>query len=544
MKCSVVDFHELPGQNALFLAYLGHSDRIKGLYPSSAPSASADLLEKRVETVLAQDRLPRHLLVESLWASYAQLGLEGPEEQLEKLGNPDTVAVVTGQQVGLFGGPALTIFKAATAISAARFLSDLGLPAVPVFWLASNDSDFEEVRRTHFVNRPGELIDLEVPDLRPREEQMAGTVTLQSVSQYFDLLTSPEQGFDLSENVLSLLRTAYSPTSDFRSAFGTLLSNLFRGEGLVLFDPLSSLDASRLTSFLAPVIERRDELVEASFKRVEEIQSRGFTPQVRIGESETFLFWQDGKYRYKLDYQSGKFRARGLPSIHFTAAELLRQIGTGEARVSPSALLRPVLQEYLFPAAFAVTGPAETSYYAQVGSLAEFWNLQLSALPRSGFTLVDRKCQRLLEQYGLDPCDVMHAAGGSLLERILLQEEEGEALNRMSVVTDKVREQLEHLRQHVSLQDHTIADMLETSERKILYQLQKVRNRFILNSTRRREDPTRHVRNLESRLIPKGKSQERVINFSYFLSEGGPETIRTLLDTIEPFRPAHRILHL
>ncbi len=198
MKCTSIDFHKLPGQNDLFLAYTGHSDRIKGLYPSSVPSPSPDLLKKRVESVLAQDRLPRHLLVESLRSSYAQLGLEGPENQLEKLGNPDTVAVVTGQQVGLFGGPALTVFKAATAVSAARFLSDLGLPAVPVFWLASNDSDFEEVRKTCFVNRSGELVDLEVPDLRPREEQMAGTVTLQSVSECFDLLSSPEQGFDLS----------------------------------------------------------------------------------------------------------------------------------------------------------------------------------------------------------------------------------------------------------------------------------------------------------------------------------------------------------
>jgi bacillithiol biosynthesis cysteine-adding enzyme BshC len=501
-------------------------------------------MKARAETVLAQERLPRHLLVESLKASYAGLGLDGPEDQLQKLGKPDTVAVVTGQQVGLFGGPALTIFKAATAVSAARYLSDAGIPAVPVFWLASNDSDFEEVRKTHFVNRSGELLGLEVPDLRPREEQMAGTVPLQSVSQCFDLLSSPEQGFDISESVLRLLKDAYSPTSDFRSGFGALLATLFRGEGLVLFDPLSSLDGSRMTSFLAPVIDRRDELVEASFERAEEIQRRGFAPQVKIGETETFLFWQDGKYRYKLDYQSGKFRARGLPSVHFTGVELLKQIEAGEAKVSPSALLRPVLQEYLFPAAYAVTGPAETSYYAQVGSLAKFWNLELSALPRSGFTLVDRKCQRLLERYGLDPCDVMQPDSRSLLEKILLQEEEGDTLDRMSDATDQVRGHLERLRLHLSIHDHSIVDMLETSEKKILYQLQKVRNRFILNSTRRREDLARHVKNLENRLIPKGKSQERVINFSYFLSEGGPETIKTLLEAIEPFRPAHRIFHL
>jgi bacillithiol biosynthesis cysteine-adding enzyme BshC len=544
MKCTSVDFRELPGQNPLFLAYLEHSEKVRGLYPLPTPSENADRLKRRVEAVLAQERLPRHLLIESLKASYAQLGLDAPEDLLEKLGRPDTVAVVTGQQVGLFGGPALTVFKAATAVRAARYLSDLGLPAVPVFWLASNDSDFEEVRKTHFVNRSGELLDLEVPDLRPREEQMAGTVPLQSVAQCLDLLSSPEQGFDLTESVLKLLQETYSPTSDFRGAFGALLATLFRGEGLILFDPLSSLDGSRMTSFLAPVIERRDELVRASFERVEEIQGRGFAPQVKIGETETFLFWQDGKYRYKLDYQSGKFRVRGLPSIHFTGAELLKQIDSGEARVSPSALLRPVLQEYLFPAAYAVTGPAETSYYAQVGSLAEFWNLELSALPRSGFTLVDRRCQRLLEQYRLNPCDVMQPDSGSLLEKILLREEEGDTLEKMSETTDQVRGHLEHLRQHLSPQDHTIADMLENSERKILYQLQKVRNRFILNSTRRREDLARHVKNLENRLVPKGKSQERVINFSYFLSEGGPETIKTILEAIKPFCPAHRILHL
>ena len=101
MKCTSVDFRELPGQNPLFLAYLEHSEKVRGLYPSPVPSENVDQLNTRVETVLAQQRLPRHLLVESLKASYAQLGLDAPEDQLEKVGRPDTVAVVTGQQVGL-----------------------------------------------------------------------------------------------------------------------------------------------------------------------------------------------------------------------------------------------------------------------------------------------------------------------------------------------------------------------------------------------------------------------------------------------------------
>jgi bacillithiol biosynthesis cysteine-adding enzyme BshC len=470
--------------------------------------------------------------------------LNGDRDQLEKLSDPDTVAVVTGQQVGLFGGPALTIYKAATALSAARYLSDRGFPAVPVFWLASNDSDFEEVRKTHFLTRSGELMDLEVPDLRPREEQMAGTVKLHAVSECFELLGSADQGFGLSSTVIDLLETAYASTSDFRSAFAKLLSSLFEGQGLVLFDPLSSLDGRHLAEFLVPVIQQRDELVHASVERTDEIQRRGFVPQVKIGESETFLFWEDGDYRYKLDYQAGKFRARGRPSVHFTDEELLKKVESGEARVSPSALLRPVLQEYLFPAAFAVTGPAETAYYAQVCSLAEFWNLELAALPRSGFTLVDKKSQRLLEQYGLSPSDVMHSANGSLMERILLREEEGETLERMTIARDGVKDQLEELRRHIPARDRTISDMLETAEKKILYQLRKVRTRYILNSSRRREDLTRHVRNLENRLIPKGKVQERVVNFSFFLSEGGPEMIQILLDSIEPFQPSHRVLYL
>lgn len=544
MDCSRLAHEALPPSNGLAEAFVRDFSRVSAFY--RRPPEAPEQWRERWAEVRAQQRLPRAELLAALHSLQRELPVdEAARRSLALLEDTDTVAVVTGQQVGVLGGPALALYKAATAVRLAQRLREEGIPAVPVFWLATEDSDYEEVARTWFPGEEG-TVEVTHPAGQVQPGQMAGTVSVAPWEQWLGPNATVLESCVGARWVREILREAYAPGRSLGLAYAWWLQRVFEGEGLLCFDPLRLTPTPHLLGFYRTVITRREELVEAVLQRDRRLRDGGFTPQVRVDANETFLFWVNGNRRWKLEWKDGKFQARGRRSWRFGAGELLAAAERGEGRPAPSALLRPLLQDFVLPTVAAVVGPAELAYFAQLSAMESWFEVRTLPYPRLSVTLVDRKSARLLARYGLSVADVLAGDRDALLARALRGSRVGAVLDRETTARRKVMDVVEALRKEVGSVDPVAAAMLERAAPRMAFHFEKVRRRLLEGERLRRTVAYRHVSRLLSVLAPAGGLQERRLNANWVLAEGGPEITRELTDCCTPAGElgGHWVCHL
>ncbi len=286
MRFASVPYGELPGVSALFAAYTSSFDRAARFYRHD-PFSLAGWLEAAREALSAPGA-PRREVVEALRSVNPQCGA------LERLLDPGAVAVVTGQQAGLFGGPAYTLYKALTAVHVARRLEAAGQPAVPVFWVASEDQDLEEVSHAHVFDTRVRPLRLDAGAGEGRGRPV-GTVPIPQPP--LAELAGAFEGFLHAEEVMAMVREAYQPGKTFSESFRSLLGALLRPYGMVFVDPLEP----RLRRLAAPLLEKaweqRNALGEALAARRRELEQAGFHAQVEVTDGAGLFFVLDGGVR-------------------------------------------------------------------------------------------------------------------------------------------------------------------------------------------------------------------------------------------------------
>ncbi|MCS7044396.1 MAG: bacillithiol biosynthesis cysteine-adding enzyme BshC [Bryobacteraceae bacterium] len=509
MRFSSVPLGSLPGASALFAAYVSSSPAAMRFYRHDPFSAEG----RRAAAAEAQEGgAPRAEVVEALRR------FNSGNPAVEVLLQPGAVAVVTGQQAGLFGGPAFTLYKALTAVRVARHLGQMGIPAVPVFWIATEDHDLAEVSVTHvfdtrirpvrlqasadaFTGRPIGTIPLAHPPL----EELAGAL----------------RGFLHAGEVLGLAEAAYRPGRTFGEAFHALMESLLGPHGIVFLDPLQPEMRRLAAPLLARAWERRAELGDALAVRRRELEQAGFHAQVEVADGAGLFFVLEDGMRRRASLFSGD---------------------PDPERLSPNALLRPVMQDWLLPTAIYVGGPAEIAYFAQAEVLySRLLGRMPAILPRAGFTLVDGRTRRLMERHGITLAHCMRgeeALVETLAARLAPQsleaafEETGAGFTRL---LDRLREELDAF-------DPSLASALDLSRAKILYQLARIRRKAERAALRRQSDAEQQARHAFRLLTPERRLQERYYSFLPFLARYGLRLVDDILAAADPIRPAHEIL--
>lgn len=544
MKVKYLDYRELSGQNPLFSRYLYDYDSVDCLYHDPV-HLNLDILKQRADLVISSPPpFPRDQLVEMTTTFNQKVGAgEETFRNLKKLRSSRAIAVVTGQQTGFLGGPALTIYKALTAVRLAQILNEEDYCAVPIFWVASDDSDFQEVDSTSFFDNNGELFPVKYGDPERDRAQMVGTISLKHVEKCMSDLQACGPKGEFKEEVLAILRETYHPTKNFGEALGSWLSRLFEPYGLVLFDPLMPGYKCGLKSSFKVAINQRREIVPTLMKRAELLREKGLSPQVKVLESESLIFWTEGKKRYKLRFEGkGVYEKKTVPSVELSGEELCNALD--DEHLSPNVLLRPIVQDHLFPTVAYVGGPSEVAYFAQVGAISQFWNQEMAIFPRVGITIVDRKSQRLLKKYGVHASDFLQLTPEEIAHKAVQGGDLGKIMGKLSSLQKDVITQLESLRTDLQQADPTVAEMLVGSQKKIIYQIEKMEKRCVANHRTRTDHFGQHMDYLHSHLYPEGKYQERIVNFNQFMSEEGASLIKTLMETISPFHLGHHLIYL
>src|ERR1700730_15141028 len=411
MDCRALASHKLPHQSKLFLEYLNNSPKAQAFYAHAAKMSSVTAAARELD--FPKER--RSTVATTLRVQNTALGA-GPAvfENLDRLAK-GAIAIVSGQQVGLFSGPAYSFYKALSAIQVANEVTRSGVEAVPVFWMATEDHDVDEVRHVSwFPDGQLKRFELAAPPEqdagRPVGKILLAAQIDEQVHEAAELLV--KQGSVL---LAQFLKESYSRGETYGSAFAKLFARLFSQQGLILLDPLDPA----LHRIAAPVyrqaIEDRDALNEQLLRRGKELESAGFSAQVKVTAKSTLLFnmgcecgdktqTSDGVRKPVATSGHGKFQSG---EKQWATGELLKAIESTPEDFSPSALLRAVVQDYLVPTVGYIGGAAEIAYFAQSEVVYKHVLGRMPViLPRPDFTLVDIKAAKLLRVYNLKVEDI------------------------------------------------------------------------------------------------------------------------------------------
>ena len=539
MDCHCIPYTRVPHVSKLLQEYLYHFDNVAGYY-TGAPfdPASYESLGEKLSGFLP-DRKP---LLGILMRQNQAFGCgEATFANLHRLAAPGTFAVVTGQQVGLLSGPAFTLYKALTAVRLAQSLSEQGLPSVPVFWLATEDHDLEEVAQTAVLDDEYASVELGDAGERSARRSPVGSVKLtEAITATLDRLEAALPPGVARDDLLRDLRACYQPGVGWGKAFGCLMARLFKPWGVVLVDPLDA-DIQRLGARVYELALRQAPRLRALLQeRTNALVRVGYHAQVHVANDSTLLFVNREGNRVPLDERGGKFF---VDSDEEVSGEVLKGDATQHPlRFSANVLLRPILQDTLLPTLAYVAGPSELAYLAQAQILYESFGRPLPVIfPRAGFTLVDRRTQRLLEKYQVSVEDVWQ--GEEHLRRKIAAAGLAEGWSeRFDQSESELAALLEGLRKDIDTLDPTLLDTLKHAEEKMKYQLEKVRGKLSRAALQRSDLLARHEQSLRRFLMPGKDLQERQVNGVYFLSRAGPELLERIHAQIQVRSSDHQVL--
>jgi bacillithiol synthase len=453
-------------------------------------------------------------------------------------------AVVTGQQVVLFGGPLLTILKAATTVARAReATAATGVDYVPIFWMATEDHDLEEVDQVSLLTKTG------VETLRAGLK-VARAVPVGGVVPGPELETVLDRASELLEfaPVSEWLRECYLPTDGTRPslalAFGRLMARIFAEEGLIVMDAASREFHALGAGTLRYAIEHAEELQQELISRSEELVKAGYHAQVLVAKDASLLFLLDEATGERVSLHRNQQRQWKAGTKSLSTADLLEILESAPERLSPNALLRPVFQDTLLPTAAYVGGPAEIAYFAQSAVLYEaILGRMTPVLPRLSATLLEPAIAAVMDKDEVQLPDAMTTAEG-LAQRLGARAMPIEAKRKLAAVGNAMDTELTALTEYLAGMDASLGRAAEVSGSKMLYQMNRLRRMAATFELQKEASLRKHADAITLNVFPGEHPQERVVAGVWFMARYGDGLVEKLVGVAGNQCPGHVVVRL
>ncbi len=526
MKSDCLPFSQIPHTTRLFADFLRHDPKIQEFYPRSA--FFSDWVKDEAGRV-KYDPARRQRVAQVLERQNREWGASAQTLENVARFRAGAFAVVTGQQVGLFGGPAFSLYKALTAVKAASLARAAGIDCVPIFWLATEDHDLEEVNH---VALPGGGFALKTLATTAHGVAEAPVGRIRFGAEIEPVVEEAIRLLGVSE-ARDFLKQAYRPGETFGSAFARLFSRLFGELGVVLLDAADAEFHRMAEPIYWAAIEQSGALDEALLARGKALEAAGYHQQVKVTASSTLLFSMETGSRIAI-HRRANGRESGFVAGEekFPGDELLRRIAAKPEEFSPNVLLRPVVQDYLLPTLAYTGGAAEVAYFAQAAVVYQALVGRVTpVLPRFSATIVEEKPRSLMEKYSLTFPELFHGPeilSVSLAERTLPKE----LLNGFGRAEELLEKELAAIRESLARLDSTLVDSATRAGSKMRYQLNKLRARAARAELRRAEVLQRHAELLSHALYPNKVLQEREVGGIYFAGKYGRDFLKQLYASI------------
>lgn len=503
----------------------------------------------------------REQLVATLREQHEKLGLmdEAIEHNLSLLAQPNTFAIVTGQQVGILGGPLYTFFKTSTTLRLAKEYSER-FPQynfVPVFWLETEDHDFAEVASLTLYDREQEARSLRYaqPELQQAAEgevefrKQAGSVTVDA-ALIDQLLTELEQTLlptDFTGELLTMLRRCYEPGTSFAESFSKLIHEYFSGRGLLILNANTPALKQLAVPLFRREIERSPQLSEQVVLQTAKLEE-SYHAQVKPKAINLFYIDKGERFPIVEREQSAErtFFLKGSRKT-FTLAELLTKLAEEPGNFSPNVVMRPLYQDTILPTAAYVAGPGEIAYFAQFRDAYKFSEIPMPVIaPRYTATLVEDRFEKTFKKAGTRP-EAILIEGKEIVNRILQSLQNPELATSFENTIASIDREIESLRQNVTQVDQTLADALTSLKGKVLTTVKDFQGKTQSAERKQHQTLKAQLEKVITSLLPHDELQERVISPLYFLNKYGPSFRVALIDQIvnQPFSiEEHHVIYL
>lgn len=539
MQCRV-PFSRLSGFSELFQTYCADYGRLADWYAGDWRTLDA---YRDVASRVDARSLPRDTIADLLERQHGVWGCtDAQRHNIALLRSPETLAVVTGQQVGIFGGPLYTLYKALTAVAlAAHLRRALGRAVVPVFWLEGGDHDLQEVAQTYLI-QGGAVVQGRYQGHAPPEHGNLGSVGrlrfTRDIERVKEELMAAMPPSEFRQRAEEQWLAAYRQGATFLGAFAVSMSQLFGDTGLLFLDP-ESAEAKRLA---APVFSREIQSCATSYALLEEASrslDRDYHAQVRPRATNLFVTGEAGREAILPDRDSFVLRYSGQ---HYSGDALLQWIAETPERFSPNVALRPVVQDWLLPTVAYVAGPGEVAYFAQIKGLYDAFGVPMPVVhPRASLTIVEARVQKALQRAGLEMADMGHDLE-RIFQRVVLNESDIDSV--FAAASPPIDTAIANMKPAIERVDPTLGRSVEATRALIRKELGKLKGRAVRAEKRKQETLYNMLAKAQAHLYPAGKPQERVLSPLYFFSRYGSKFFDTLGATVSLDTSEHQVLFL
>jgi bacillithiol biosynthesis cysteine-adding enzyme BshC len=539
-----ISFSELGAFSALFQAYCKSDARLAPFFSDDFQQPEA---RGRIADLVAAHPHDRKVLVDVLLEQNTAWSAEGVLDDatcanIEALLDPKSLAVVTGQQVGIFTGALYTPLKTITAIQLARQMSEeTGRKVVPVFWLEGEDHDLAEMS---YLNLPKgnetETLSYTGHSLPPSGNlgavgRLAFTAQIEEVVAQIDALLPPT---DFKPVLMAHLHRIYSGGKTFLGAFAQLMRTLFPHDGLVFISP----DDRRLKTLVKPLFKHEIEHwqdSEAKLKAVSESLKEAFHAQVNARALNMALLTDEG--RYGIEAVEGGFRLRGTDKTYSQEA-LLALLESEPERFSPNVVLRPIVQDALLPTVAYIAGPSEVAYFAQFKPIYEALNVQMPLIyPRVSATVVEGRIAKIMQRYNLTLGD-LSGDFEALFRRLVLAQSDKELELAYQNALQSVHSAVNQLKLLATKVDQSLERSAEATRASLMNELDKFNKKLIQAEKRNHEQMRDQLWRAKAALFPNNGLQERTISVLYFLNKYGLDLMQQWTKTLPLDTTAHQII--
>jgi len=539
-----INFSDIPGHQNLFLDYLYEFDNVAEFYTNDFRNKENYL--KIFKNISESRGQISSEVSEIIVKQYSNLNPSNlTQENIKKLSDKKTLAIVTGQQLGILGGPLYTFYKIITTIKLSRFLSERydDYNFVPIFWLEADDHDFNEVRSLKIIDDANSLISIGYKDEIEEDDmrQSVGMINLDSsINEFFDKLNNAVKQTDFKTAILDRLKNIYKEGTSFKEAFKKLIFDYFDEYGLILFDPQDN----EIKQLLKPVFRKEitdfrvhtEKLVHVS-ATLEEL----YHAQVKVKPVNLFLRVDEG--RYSIEPVENEFRLR-RKRRSFSQEQLLELLENEPDRFSPNVLLRPICQDYLLPTAFYIAGPSEISYFAQIKLLYELYDIpQPIIYPRSSATILENSISTSLEKFSVS-VNEMFIDVENVKKKIINSVEEISVEEMFDGISNQIEGTFDQLKEKLLDLDKTIADSSNRYRDKILSNLNELKSKAEKAQQKKYEVTLRQIDRAAVHLFPNSNLQEREINFIYFANKYGEDILKKIFDELQINKFEHQVMRI
>jgi len=453
-----------------------------------------------------------------------------------RLSDPATRVVITGQQAGVFGGPLFTLLKALTAMKlAAKVEREHKVPVVPVFWIDAEDHDWPEVSGCTVLDSELAPSSIRLADLDGAGELPIARLTLDEQSTIaVDELEAALPDTEFKAAIIESLRKAYAPGTGMATAFGKWIEEVLGPHGLVVYDSSDANAKPLAREVFVTEISQPGNTARIAARAGDELVAKGYHAQATLADGTVSLFHLNPeRAAVRVDGDQGYIGDRAL-----SLPQLVDEAKQHPEHFSPNVLLRPIVQDTVFPTICYVAGPNELAYLGQLKEVYAHFGVPMPLMyQRATATLADSATVRFLNKYEL-PLTALRAQDEAALNQLLESQLPPTVEQSLSAAAGAIDERMAAVAAAVPQIDPTLEGAVKSTLGKLQHEVHSLHNKVIQAAKRRDETLRRQFQRAQALTFPQGHPQEREVGFVWFLNRYGPALVDRLIDEL-PLEMGH-----